>query len=125
MDLYEELCAAAGEDAVSAGERMERHTTFRIGGPADWFVTPSRTEEVKEVIRLCREKSIPYYIIGNGSNLLVGDRGYRGVIIQIFKKMSGIRVEGEKLYVQAGALLSKAAAAACEAELTGERGRHV
>ena len=119
MDLYKELCAIAGKDAVSADERMDRHTTFRIGGTADWFVTPSRTEEVREIIQLCRKESVPYYIMGNGSNLLVGDRGYRGVIIQVFKKMSGIRTEGEKLYVQAGALLSKAAAAACEAELTG------
>ena len=119
MDLYKELCAIAGKDAVSADERMDRHTTFRIGGTADWFVTPSRTEEVREIIQLCRKESVPYYIMGNGSNLLVGDRGYRGVIIQVFKKMSGIRTEGEKIYAQAGALLSKAAAAACEAELTG------
>lgn len=119
MDLYKELCAIAGADAVAVNEPMERHTTFRIGGPADWFVTPSRTEEVRGIIELCRQQSIPYYIIGNGSNLLVGDKGYRGVIIQVYRKMSGISTEGERIRAQAGALLSKVAAAAYSAGLTG------
>ena len=98
---------------------MSRHTTFRIGGPADFFVTPEKKEQIGQIIELCRGRNIPYYIVGNGSNLLVGDRGYRGVIIQVFKKMNQIRAEGEKIYAQAGALLSKVAAAALEASLTG------
>ena len=123
MDLYKELCAIAGKDAVAVNEPMARHTTFRIGGPADWFVAPSGTEEVRDVIELCRQQAVPYYIIGNGSNLLVGDKGYRGVIIQVFRKMSGISTEGEMIRAQAGALLSKVAAAACSAGLTGISGR--
>lgn len=119
MDLYRELCMAAGEENVLADELMSRHTTFRIGGPADFFVMPSDLEGVRKIIAVCRENSVPYYIMGNGSNLLVGDKGYRGVIIQISKRMSSIRVEGERIIVQAGALLSKIAAAACEASLTG------
>ena len=119
MNLYNELCSIIGENNVLRDEPMSSHTTFRIGGPADYFVMPSSAGEIRRITELCTDQKIPYYVIGNGSNLLVGDRGYRGVIIQIFKKMSGIRVEGEKLYVQAGALLSKVAAAACEAELTG------
>ena len=119
MNLYEELCAIAGEANVLQDEPMSGHTTFRIGGPADFFVTPSEAGEISRITQLCREKEIPYYVVGNGSNLLVGDKGYRGVIIQIFKNMNRISVEGEEVRAQAGALLSKVAAAACEAELEG------
>lgn len=119
MDLYKELCDAAGDQNVFADEPMSRHTTFRIGGPADYFVTASCAEDIKKIIEACRRNSTAYYIMGNGSDLLVGDKGYRGVIIQLFKRMNEIRVEGERIHVQAGALLSKTAAAACEASLTG------
>ncbi len=119
MNLFEELCAISGKENVLEHERMERHTTFRIGGPADYFVMPSEAEEIRQITGLCRSRSIPYYIIGNGSNLLVGDKGYRGVIIQVFRNMNRIRVEGDELHAQAGALLSKVAAAAYEAGLTG------
>nr|WP_294493236.1 UDP-N-acetylmuramate dehydrogenase [uncultured Mediterraneibacter sp.] len=119
MDLYKELCSITGEKHVLKNEPMSRHTTFRIGGAADYFVMPSDTEEIRQIVGLCKRNGVPYYVIGNGSNLLVGDKGYRGVIVQVFKNMNEIRVEGETLHVQAGALLSKAAAAACEAGLTG------
>lgn len=119
MDLYKELCAVSGQENVLRDEPMSRHTTFRIGGPADYFVAAACAEEIREVIGICQRNSIPYYIMGNGSDLLVGDKGFRGVIIQIFKRMNAIRVEGERIFVQAGALLSRTAAAACEASLTG------
>ena len=119
MDLYKELCKAVGEENVLKDEPMNRHTTFRVGGPADFFVLPSVIEEIRVVRELCRRWDIPCYITGNGSNLLVGDKGYRGVIIQIGKRMNAVRAEGERIFVQAGALLSKTAAAACEASLTG------
>lgn len=119
MDLYNRLCSIAGEKNVLKNESMSRHTTFRIGGPADYFVMPSSAEEIRRIVALCIEEETPHYIIGNGSNLLVGDKGYRGVIIQVFKNMNDIRVEGETIYAQAGALLAKVASAACAAELTG------
>ena len=119
MDLYKELCAAVGAEHVLRDEPMNRHTTFRIGGPADFFVQPSCTEEIKAVRELCRLGEVPCYIIGNGSDLLVGDKGYRGVIIQICKRMNEVRAGGERIIVQAGALLSRTAAAAYEASLTG------
>ena len=100
-------------------EPMSGHTTFRIGGPADFFVMPSDTEEIRQIAALCRRESVPYYVVGNGSNLLVGDRGYRGVIVQVFKNMNHISVDNGKICAQAGALLSKVAAAAYEAGLTG------
>ena len=119
MNLYEELCSISGKENVLADEQMSGHTTFRIGGPADYFVTPSGTDEIAEIVRLCRDEDVPYYVIGNGSNLLVGDKGYRGVIIQIYKNMNRIDVQGRETHVQAGAPLSRTAAAACEAGLTG------
>ena len=119
MNLYNELCAITGEKNVLKDELMSGHTTFRIGGPADYFVMPSSAGEIKRIIALCLEQDVPYYIIGNGSNLLVADKGYRGVIIQIFKNMKDIQVEGEHIRAQAGALLSKVAAAAYEAGLEG------
>ena len=119
MNLYEELCSIAGEDHVLKDEPMSAHTTFRIGGPADYFVMPSEADEIGRIVELCRGADVPYYIIGNGSNLLVGDKGYRGVIIQVYKNMDRIEVQGNEIRVQAGALLSKTAAAACEAGLAG------
>lgn len=119
MDFYKELCSVAGEENVAVDEQMSRHTTFRIGGPADYFVTPSKEAEIEAVIRVCRQYNIPFYIIGNGSNLLVGDKGYRGAVIQIFKKMYSIEVKENQICAQAGALLSKIAAKALKAGLTG------
>lgn len=119
MDLYQELCLITGEENILKDEPMSAHTTFRIGGPADYFAMPSSAEEIRRIVSLCIEREIPYYIIGNGSNLLVGDKGFRGVIIQIFKNMREIRIDGETVTAQAGALLSKVAAAAYEAGLTG------
>ena len=87
-------------------EPMAAHTTFRIGGPADFFVVPETPEKLAEVVQFCRERQVPFYILGNGSNLLVGDRGYRGVIIQIYKNMNEIQIEGKKIRAQAGAMLS-------------------
>lgn len=107
------------KESVYLDEPMKAHTTFRVGGPADYFVTPKTIEEVKGIIALCKEEDMPYYILGNGSNLLVGDKGYRGVMIQIYKAMAGIEVNGEVIKVQAGALLSRIGSVALEAELQG------
>lgn len=108
-----------GKDRVLVEEPMKKHTTFRLGGAADYFLSPEKAEQVAELIHICREENISYFILGNGSNLLVSDRGYRGTVIQIFKNMNDIRVEGTKLYVQAGALLSAIARKALDAGLTG------
>ena len=72
--LYERLTTVLSDDRVLLSEPMKKHTTFRIGGPADYFVCPKSGEEVERVITICREENTPYYIIGNGSNLLVRDR---------------------------------------------------
>ena len=117
--FYNKLAAIVREEQVQKEEPMQKHTTFRVGGPADYFVMPESREQVQKVVALCKEENIPYYIVGNGSNLLVSDQGYHGVIIQIGKKMSRIEVDGEQIRVQAGALLSAVANLALENDLTG------
>lgn len=119
MDFYKDICSIVGDEQILTNEPMSRHTTFRIGGPADYFIMPGTAEELAQVIRLCREADMPFYIMGNGSNLLVGDKGYRGAVIQIFKRMNEVRVQDDCIYAQAGALLSKIAAEALKAGLGG------
>ena len=118
-EIRKMFCDLLGEDRVFTEEAMSQHTTFKIGGPADYFLMPDKGEDVGRVIKICKEKEIPYFILGNGSNLLVGDGGYRGAVIQIYRNMSSITVEGNEITAQAGALLSAVAAAAKNASLTG------
>jgi UDP-N-acetylmuramate dehydrogenase len=100
-------------------EPMKKHTTFRIGGPADLFVIPDSEKCLTRVVDYCRRSGTPFNIVGNGSNLLVSDEGYRGVIIQIGRNLSDITVIGEQIHAQAGALLSTVAHRALDASLTG------
>lgn len=100
-------------------EPMNRHTTFRVGGEAQCYVRISSEEQLRAVIPYLKQVESPFFILGNGSNLLVGDKGYEGVILQIGDRMNGIRIEGKKVFAQAGALLSQIARKAMEAGLTG------
>lgn len=106
------------KDRIRQNEPMKNHTTFRVGGPADIFLTPS-AEELPAVLSVCREERVPVTVIGNGSNLLVGDQGIRGVAICIGSGMRGIRVDGEKIFLEAGVTLAAAAQQAAKAGLTG------
>ncbi len=117
--IYNELSGIITDEQIKLEEPMKNHTTFRIGGPAKVFVTPRTSEEVRAIVTVCRKGKIPYYIVGNGSNLLVSDRGYEGVIIQIYREMNEIRVEGDTVTAQAGALLSAIANRALEEGLAG------
>lgn len=117
--FYNKLAAIVRDEQVLRDEPMQKHMTFRVGGPADYFVMPETIEQVQKVVTLCKEEEIPYYIVGNGSNLLVSDKGYRGVIIQIGKRFGQIEVKGNQITAQAGALLSAVANRALEAGLAG------
>ena len=119
QNVIEKFNNLLGEEKVKADEPMKRHTTFRIGGPADYFLMPSSPKEVKGIIEICKKESLPYFILGNGSNLLVSDEGYRGVIIQLYRNYGDISVEGNVIRANAGALLSQIASAAKNASLTG------
>ncbi len=117
--IYQLLEAAAGTDHIYREEPMKNHTTFRIGGNAEVFAAPDSADGIERVLQICREENIPCTVIGNGSNLLVGDRGVCGVVLQIYRNYASIRIEGTDLYVQAGALLGQTAAAAAREGLTG------
>ena len=119
QNVIEKFNNLLGEEKVKTEEPMKRHTTFRIGGPADYFLLPSSPEEMKGIIEICKEETLPYFILGNGSNLLVSDEGYRGVIIQLYRNYGDISVEGNVIRANAGALLSQIASAAKNASLTG------
>lgn len=119
QEIKKMFCELLGRDHVLTDEPMKQHTTFKIGGPADYFLVPETGEEVGEIIKICRKTDTPYFILGNGSNLLVGDGGYRGAVIQVYRNMSAVTVEGTTITAQAGALLSAVAAAAKNASLTG------
>lgn len=116
----EQLQEILKEGTLKLKEPMSAHTTFRAGGPADWFVCPATVRELAAVTALCRKEQVPFYILGNGSNLLVGDGGFHGVILAM---MGGgwnqVLVEGNKVTAGAGALLSTVARRAQEASLTG------
>lgn len=113
------FCMTLGSDNVRLHEPMKKHTTFRIGGPADYYLCPHSTEELQKILQICRENKLEFFILGNGSNLLVSDKGYRGVVIQLWKNFSDIETEDNTITVKAGALLSKVAAEALEESLTG------
>ena len=112
MDFLEKLQTAAGSALVKEWESMSGHTTFRVGGPARYFVSPAGERELAAVVRLCWEEAVDFYILGNGSNLLISDQGYDGVMIQMGSGFSGFFGEsGRPGYYRAGAglLLSRIA----------------
>lgn len=119
MNIIEDLRVITGGKNVIKNEPMSRHTTFRIGGNADVFVTPDSDESLIACVEYVKSNNIPYYIVGNGSNLLVRDNGFRGVIIQLYKGFSGVMVKDNVIIAKAGTLLSAVAKTALNNSLTG------
>lgn len=118
-EIKQKFCCEFGTERVLFEEPMKRHTTFRIGGPAEVFCMPESFNEIRRVLEICKEEKLPYFILGNGSNLLVSDKGYRGVVIQLDRNYGEIRVEDTEIYASAGALLYTIAVTARRASLTG------
>lgn len=115
----QELERLLSQEQIKKEEPMSRHTTFRVGGAAEYFVTPS-IGQTPDVVALCRCFELPLTVIGNGSNLLVSDAGLRGVVLELGKAASGICRENDtELVVQAGTLLSETAAFAAKHDLAG------
>ncbi len=94
---------------VRTCEPMSRHTTFRIGGEADLLVEPAEVNQAEAVLKLLRQMQLPYLVIGNGSNLLVGDKGIRGVVVKLGNEFSAHDIEGEVITAQSGLKLSRLA----------------
>ena len=119
QEFYQKLCTIVGEEQILTEEPMKKHTTFRIGGPADFLVLPRTSQEIAEVTALCRREGEPWYVIGNGSNLLVSDKGVRGVVIRLLHNFNKIEVRDEEVHAQAGAVNAAVARKALDAGLTG------
>lgn len=117
--IYKNIEKIVPAGRLSLNEPMSCHTTFRVGGEADCMVLVEQEEELLKLVPFLNQTGQNYFILGNGSNLLVGDKGYRGIVIKLGEGMDRITVEGSRIHVQAGALLSKAAAAARDAGLSG------
>lgn len=107
------------EALVFPMEPMSKHTTFRIGGPADLLVTPENVQQLGKLCQLFRSNEIPFLVLGNGSNILVGDGGIRGVVIQLGNRFARCEVSGNVITAQAGIKLSRLAGTALEHNLTG------
>ena len=109
----------AVSDGLKENEPMSSHTSFRIGGPADMFASVKSAGELSALIRLANAENIPYMVMGNGSNMLVSDKGIRGLVIQIGRGLSDVSIEGEEISAGAGVMLSRLAACAARDSLAG------
>ena len=122
-EIVKKLIDINGEQCVSESEAMSRHTTFRIGGPARVFVSPDNIDKIINTIELLKKEEQEYFILGNGSNLLVADEGYNGIVVSTenLKELNIEKEDGDMTYIyaQSGVMLSRAAVLASESSLTG------
>ncbi len=117
--MLNKLISILGEENIKANEPMKNHTTFKIGGNADFAVFPESEEQIFALLSLAKSENIPVTVLGNGSNVLIGDKGIRGIVIIIGKNMSNATVNGETVTAQGGILLSRLANIIYENSLTG------
>ena len=118
-ETKEELNRLVPESHILYDEPLKKHTTFQVGGNSDCLIFVEKEKELQDLISYLDGAGIPRYLIGNGSNLLVSDDGFRGVILETRRLFSDIKVEGETIIAKAGALMSKIGSIALENELTG------
>lgn len=118
QEILDQINTIIPQENILRDEPMSRHTTFRTGGPADYFIRIKSGEELSRLVALLSKENIDFFITGNGSNLLVSDKGYRGVIISM-TGLDRLEVEGTRIYAGAGVLTSKVAHKAYENSLTG------
>ncbi|MDP3888765.1 MAG: UDP-N-acetylmuramate dehydrogenase [bacterium] len=100
IDGYQKIIASLGQDKVKIDEPMKNHTTFKVGGPADLFCEAETEEEIAKAVRLCQKLEVPYFILGGGSNILVSDKGIRGIVIKIINNK--MEIKDDKVNVGAG-----------------------
>ncbi len=119
-ELKEELFNQLSEYcSVLVDEPMSKHTSFKIGGPADIFVRPTNSDNLMKVLNISAQRQLPVMIMGNGTNLIVRDKGIRGLVIQITDNMSAYGIEGEDIVAEPGILLSRLSRIALDQELSG------
>lgn len=117
--IYDYIKQIIPQENILFDEPMNRHTTFRVGGNAKCLIKITNKEELIKLIPYLQITDQDFFILGNGSNMLVGDKGYKGIIVKLDSEMGRVQVEGERLRTSSGALLSKAAATARDYELSG------
>lgn len=117
--MYSEILNYLPTDRLLFNEEMKNHTTFKIGGPVDIMVLPEDDKDVGTVVSFCRERNIPLFIFGVGSNLLVRDGGIRGVAMKLGENMDEVEVSGEEILAQAGVKISALARIAAFHSLSG------
>lgn len=117
--VYEYISQYVDPQDILKNEPMSRYTTFCVGGEAEAFLRIRNKEQLEKLIPYFKLAELPYFVIGNGSNLLVGDKGYHGIILYLGDGMDQIQVDGNRLTIQAGCLMSRIAREACEHALTG------
>ncbi len=118
-EFVQKLVYVAGKDGVSVNEPMANHTSFKIGGPADIMTYPGNSNQLVNIVKECVKSNIPYMVMGNGTNLLVSDKGIRGVVIKIYDNLAAFKVDNDTIELEAGMLVSKASKLALEYSLTG------
>lgn len=106
MDFLSSIKDVVGENNVISNELMSAHTTFKVGGPAKYYVVPQNVEQIRKCIEQAKEYKTEYTVIGNGSNLLVSDSGYDGMILVIGKNMCRTSVDGNRIFAEAGISLA-------------------
>ncbi|MFA6308905.1 MAG: UDP-N-acetylmuramate dehydrogenase [Clostridia bacterium] len=116
LSLLKEITSV---ENIKTEEMMNKHTSFKIGGPADFLVTPASSDELCLLIIALNKNEVPYFVMGNGSNLLVREKGIRGVVIKLFDNFNEIKIDGDIIIAEAGALLSKIARVALDNDLAG------
>ena len=105
-ETYDILKNIVSEQDILTKEYMKNHTSFKIGGSADFLVTPRTVDQIQNLIKTLKKENIPVFIMGNGSNLLVSDKGIRGVVIKLSKNFSSFSISGDEVTAQSGILLS-------------------
>ncbi|HHV95590.1 MAG TPA: UDP-N-acetylmuramate dehydrogenase [Clostridiaceae bacterium] len=118
-EIKYELEKIAGIENIKYCEPLKNHTSFKVGGPADIFITPRNVSHVIDIVEVCKSHGVPFFIMGNGTNLIVRDKGIRGVVIKIGEYLNNYHVDGEVIEAEAGILLSDLSKIACENSLTG------
>ena len=116
---YKALSEYFQPDQLLQNESMKKHTSFRIGGPADLMIIPSEIEQIRLAYKVLRDNNVPVMVMGNGTNLLVRDKGIRGAVIKIANRFNRAEVKGETILAQAGILLSALSNLALKHSLKG------
>lgn len=119
MSLTENLTNIVGVSNVKIDHPLAEYTTFKIGGPADYYVTPQTKEQILNVINLALKEGVTYFILGKGSNILIPDHGFRGIVINLSEKFNKIEAKKDMIFAQSGANLTDISKLALEKSLTG------